>query len=119
MDFPEHSNRDGLTQQTIEPRVVRVGGIEIGNDLPFVLIAGPCAIESRAHALETAEALRSLSAATGVSVIYKFSYDKANRTSASAKRGIGMEEVLAILAEVRARTGLPVLTDVHGPEQCA
>ena len=98
---------------------MRVGAIEIGNALPFTLIAGPCQIESRAHALEVADALRALSAATGVPVIYKSSYDKANRTSAAAARGIGMAEGLAILAEVRERTGLPVLTDVHAPEQCA
>jgi 2-dehydro-3-deoxyphosphooctonate aldolase (KDO 8-P synthase) len=98
---------------------VRVGEIEIGNDRPFVLIAGPCAIESRAHAMEVADALRSLSAATGVKVIYKSSYDKANRTSATSGRGIGMAQGLAILAEVRERTGLPVLTDVHTAEQCA
>lgn len=100
-------------------RVVRVGGIEIGNHLPFVLIAGPCQIESRAHALEVALALRGLSESTGVSIIYKSSFDKANRTSATAARGVGMTEGLAILAEVRERTGLPTLTDVHAPEQCA
>ena len=119
MDFPEPGNAPDLTRQDIVPRVVRVGAIEIGNQLPFVLIAGPCAIESRAHAMEIADALRSLSASTGVKLIYKSSYDKANRTSASAGRGIGMAEGLAILAEVRERFGLPVLTDVHGPEQCA
>ena len=102
-----------------EQRVVLVGGIAVGNALPFVLIAGPCQIESRAHALETAAALAELSAASGVRVIYKSSYDKANRTSASATRGVGMAAGLAILAEVRERTGLPVLTDVHAPEQCA
>jgi 2-dehydro-3-deoxyphosphooctonate aldolase (KDO 8-P synthase) len=100
-------------------RTVHVGTIEIGNSLPFVLIAGPCAIESRGHALEVADALRSLSAATGVRVIYKSSYDKANRTSAATARGIGMAQGLAILAEVRERTGLPVLTDVHAADQCA
>jgi 2-dehydro-3-deoxyphosphooctonate aldolase (KDO 8-P synthase) len=99
--------------------VVQVGDIAIANDLPFALIAGPCQIESRAHALEVAAALRELSATTGVAVIYKSSYDKANRTSATAARGIGMQEGLAILAEVRATTGLPTLTDVHAPEQCA
>src|SRR4051794_33734901 len=103
----------------VEQRIVRVRGIEIGNERAFTLIAGPCAIESRAHALEMADALRSLSTATGVRVIYKSSFDKANRTSASAARGIGMVEGLAILAEVRDRTGLPVLTDVHSAEQCA
>ncbi len=103
----------------VEQRIVRVGGIEIGNRRPFVLIAGPCQIESRAHALEMADALRSLRDTTGVPVIYKSSYDKANRTSASAERGIGMAQGLEILAEVRERTGLPVLTDVHAADQCA
>jgi 2-dehydro-3-deoxyphosphooctonate aldolase (KDO 8-P synthase) len=100
-------------------RVVRVGTIEIGNELPFVLIAGPCQIESRAHALEVAQALAELSAVSGVSVIFKSSYDKANRTSATAARGVGMVEGLRILADIRTLTGLPVLTDVHAPEQCA
>jgi 2-dehydro-3-deoxyphosphooctonate aldolase (KDO 8-P synthase) len=97
---------------------VTVGDIAIGNHLPFVLIAGPCQIESRGHALEMAAALRELQDASGVRVIYKSSYDKANRTSAGAARGVGMEAGLAILAEVRARTGLPVLTDVHDAGQC-
>jgi 2-dehydro-3-deoxyphosphooctonate aldolase (KDO 8-P synthase) len=100
-------------------RTVRVGGIDIGNDRPFVLIAGPCQIELRDHALAVAQALADISRRTGVPVIYKSSYDKANRTSASAARGIGMEAGLRILADVRAATGLPVLTDVHSPEQCA
>ena len=101
------------------PRVVKVGAIKIGNSLPFVLIAGPCQIESRIHALEVAHALREISDRTGVPIIYKSSYDKANRTSASAARGIGMDAGLTILSDVRAATGLPVLTDVHAPEQCA
>jgi 2-dehydro-3-deoxyphosphooctonate aldolase (KDO 8-P synthase) len=100
------------------PRIVRVGAIEIGNDRPFVLIAGPCQIESRGHALEIAHALREMSDRTGVPVIYKSSYDKANRTSASAARGIGMDAGLTILSDVRAATGLPVLTDVHTAEHC-
>ncbi len=98
---------------------VKVGGLEIGNDRPFVLIAGPCQIESRAHALETAHALQAIAGRTGVPVIYKSSYDKANRTSAAAERGIGMDRGLAILQEVREATGLAVLTDVHTAEQCA
>ena len=101
------------------PRVVQLGPLAIGNHLPFVLIAGPCQIESRAHALEVAAALREMSDATGVGVIYKSSYDKANRTSATAARGVGMAAGLAILAEVREATGMPVLTDVHAPEHCA
>ena len=100
-------------------RTVRVGGIEIGNDRPFVLIAGPCQIESRAHAMEVAAALAEIGAATGVPVIFKSSYDKANRTSASAVRGVGMIEGLSILADVRQTHALPVLTDVHAAEQCA
>src|ERR1700689_391653 len=116
MDYPEQGTAPAEPKsQSAEtvPRVVRVGTVGVGNGLPFVLIAGPCAIESRAHALEIADALCSLSAATGVPVIYKSSYDKANRTSASAKRGIGMDAGLTILREVREATGLPVLTDVH------
>ena len=104
---------------SVTQRVVRVGAIEISNAHPFVLIAGPCQIESRAHAMDVADALRELSANTGVPVIYKSSFDKANRTSMSAARGVGMTEGLSILADVRERTGLPVLTDVHSPEQCA
>lgn len=99
-------------------RIVRVGEIEIGNARPIVLIAGPCQIESRLHALEVAHALREISIRTGVPVIYKSSYDKANRTSASAARGIGMEAGLTILNDVREATGLPVLTDVHAPDHC-
>jgi len=100
-------------------RSVRVAEIDIGNDRPFVLIAGPCQIESRDHAQEVAGELRAISHRTGVPIIYKSSFDKANRTSASAARGVGMQAGLAILAEVRQTTGLPVLTDVHAPEQCA
>jgi 2-dehydro-3-deoxyphosphooctonate aldolase (KDO 8-P synthase) len=100
-------------------RIVRVAGIEIGNRLPFVLIAGPCQIESRGHALEVATALQEIAAGAGVPVVYKSSYDKANRTSAMAARGVGMAAGLAILAEVRQTTGLPVLTDVHSAEHCA
>ncbi len=109
--------QDDQTSPT--PRTIRVGNIRIANNLPFTLIAGPCQIESRGHALEVAAALRELSDAAGVPIIYKSSYDKANRTSATAARGIGMAEGLAILAEVRAVTGLPTLTDVHAADQCA
>jgi 2-dehydro-3-deoxyphosphooctonate aldolase (KDO 8-P synthase) len=102
-----------------EQRTVLVGRIVIGNNLPFALIAGPCQIESRAHALEVAAALREMSTATGVPVIYKSSFDKANRTSVATQRGVGIDEGLGILADVREATGLPVLTDVHAPEHCA
>ncbi|HZH27035.1 MAG TPA: 3-deoxy-8-phosphooctulonate synthase [Azospirillaceae bacterium] len=100
-------------------RHIKVGNLAIGNDLPFVLIAGPCALESRAHALETAAALKEMAAAAGVGLIYKSSYDKANRTSVSGDRGLGMDKGLEVLAEVRSTLGLPVITDVHAPEQCA
>ena len=102
-----------------EQRTVQVGPIAISNALPFALIAGPCQIESRAHALEVANALREIADATGVPLIYKSSFDKANRTSVETQRGIGLGDGLAILADVREATGLPVLTDVHAPEQCA
>ena len=102
-----------------DAHIVRVGGIEIGNRLPFVLISGPCQIESRAHALDVAAELKSVCAALNIPLIYKSSFDKANRTSATAARGIGMADGLKILAEVRETLGIPVLTDVHLPEQCA
>src|ERR1035437_1376785 len=102
-----------------EQKTVRVGAIEIANNRPFALISGPCQIESRAHALEVAAALKEIAPVAGIPLIYKSSFDKANRTSAAAARGIGMAHGLAILAEVRERLGIPTLTDVHLPEQCA
>ena len=102
-----------------ETRHVQIGDLTLGNDRPLVLIAGPCALESRAHALEMSQALAEMAAALGVGLIYKTSFDKANRTSLASSRGIGLEEGLPILAEVRETSGLPVLTDVHAPEQCA
>ncbi len=98
---------------------VSIRDITLGQGRALAFICGPCQIESREHALETADALAAMARAAGVPMIYKSSFDKANRTSLSAARGIGMAEGLAILAEVRQRTGLPVLTDVHAPEQCA
>ena len=97
---------------------VRIGDLEIANRLPLVFICGPCQIESEAHALEVGHALAGMARDAGVGLIYKSSYDKANRTSASAARGIGMSEGLKILARVREATGLPTLTDVHAPEHC-
>ena len=101
-----------------ESRTVRVGEVEIGQDRPLTLIAGPCAIESREHALATASELQRLTTAAGMRLIYKSSFDKANRTSAKSARGIGLEEGVAILAAVKDATGLPVLTDVHESSQC-
>ncbi len=102
-----------------EPRHVTVGDLRIGNDLPFVLIAGPCQIESEAHAFEIAGALADMTRQAGIGLIYKSSFDKANRTSAGAARGIGMARGLEILAAVREKFGVPVLTDVHAAHQCA
>jgi len=103
----------------IAPRHVTVGNITIGNDRPLALIAGPCALESRAHAREMCQALTELTGRLGIGLIYKTSFDKANRTSADTPRGIGMEKGLPILAELRESFGCPVLTDVHEPLQCA
>ncbi len=93
--------------------------IQLGNNQPMALIAGPCALESRDHALEVAKALKEISILLNVPLIFKTSFDKANRTSAEAMRGIGMTAGLPILAEIRETLDLPVLTDVHLPEQCA
>jgi len=99
--------------------VVTVGPASFGNALPLALMAGPCALESRAHALEMAEALKEIAAKAGLGLVYKSSFDKANRTSARSARGIGLAEALPIFAEIKDRFGLPVVTDVHEPEQCA
>ncbi len=99
--------------------VVRVGSVEIGNKLPLSIIAGPCALESRDHALEMASALKEITAKAGVGFVYKTSFDKANRTSANSVRGLGIELALPIFAEIRDSLGVPVLTDVHEREQCA
>ncbi|MBI2236082.1 MAG: 3-deoxy-8-phosphooctulonate synthase [Magnetospirillum sp.] len=98
---------------------VAVGeSVILGNDLPLVLIAGPCQLESRAHALECALALKEMAAKAGMPLIYKTSYDKANRSSLSGRRGIGIKDSLPIFAEIRESLGLPVLTDIHTEEQC-
>ena len=98
--------------------VVAVGSIRFGNKLPLALIAGPCALESRNHAFEMACALKDIADGLGIGLVYKTSFDKANRTSARSKRGIGLEQALPIFAEIRARLGVPVLTDVHETAQC-
>ncbi len=92
---------------------------EIGNDRPLTIFAGPCAMESREHALETATRLKQIAENVGVNLVYKSSYDKANRTSIHSPRGIGIDKALPIFAEIRETVGLPVITDVHTPEQCA
>ena len=98
---------------------VSIDGLTVGNDLPLALIAGPCVMESRAHALETAAALKEMARALGIGLIYKSSFDKANRTSLVGARGIGMDAALAVFAEIRSALGLAVITDVHEPDQCA
>ena len=99
--------------------IVTVGRVHFGNALPLALIAGPCALESRAHALEMATALKEIVARVGVGLVYKTSFDKANRTSAKSSRGIGLEGALPIFAEIRDSLAIPVLTDVHDAAQCA
>lgn len=98
--------------------VVAVGKARFGNALPLALIAGPCALESRAHAFEMATALKEMTARLGIGFVYKTSFDKANRTSAASARGVGLDQALPIFAELREKLNVPVLTDVHEPPQC-
>jgi 2-dehydro-3-deoxyphosphooctonate aldolase (KDO 8-P synthase) len=100
------------------PRHIHVGNVTIGNDRPLALIAGPCQIESRAHALEMAHALVEITGKLGIGLVYKSSFDKANRSSIETPRGLGLSDGLEILAEIRETYGCPVLTDVHTAEQC-
>ncbi len=99
--------------------VVRVQSVEIGNHLPLTVVAGPCALESREHAMEMAQALKELMARLGIGFIFKTSFDKANRLAASSPRGMGLEKSLPIFAEVKEKFGLPCITDVHEASQCA
>jgi 2-dehydro-3-deoxyphosphooctonate aldolase (KDO 8-P synthase) len=103
----------------MQPRHIAIGNITLGNDLPLAFIVGPNTLESRAHALEMSAALAEVAGRLKIGLIYKTSFDKANRSSAKSERGIGLEMGLPVLAEIRERTGLPVLTDVHEKEQCA
>jgi len=98
---------------------VAVGSVRFGNELPLAVIAGPCALESKAHALEMAAALKEIAGRAGIGLVYKTSFDKANRTSAKSARGLGLEPALAIFSEIRDKLKVPVLTDVHDAEQCA
>jgi len=99
--------------------IVRIGQTEIGNHLPLAVFAGPCQMESRAHALEMAEALKEIAKRLGVGFVFKTSFDKANRTSAASPRGMGLGAALPVFAEIRESLGLPVVTDVHEAGQCA
>jgi 2-dehydro-3-deoxyphosphooctonate aldolase (KDO 8-P synthase) len=112
----------GCMNEATKPKpaeAVTVGDVRFGNTLPLSLIAGPCALESRDHALETAAALKEIAVKRGVGLVYKSSFDKANRTSLSSARGPGLNEALPIFSEIRETLGLPVITDVHEPDQCA
>lgn len=102
-----------------QPRNVEIGRLSIANDRPFTLIAGPCQMESRDHAMEMASALVEITGRLGIGLIYKSSFDKANRTSITTARGLGIDGALPIFAEIRERFGCPVITDVHEPDQCA
>jgi 2-dehydro-3-deoxyphosphooctonate aldolase (KDO 8-P synthase) len=108
-----------MTGQAAANSVVTVGDARFGNSLPLALIAGPCALESRAHALEMAAALKEIAGRVGIALVFKTSFDKANRTSGGSPRGLGLDQALPIFAEIRATIGLPVLTDVHEAGQCA
>ncbi len=99
-------------------KTLTLGDIKISNDLPFVLVAGPCQIETLDHALFMAEKIKNITSKLGIHFIYKSSFDKANRSSAKAQRGAGLEEGLRILSEVKNQIGVPILTDIHTSEQC-
>ena len=100
-------------------QIVQAGPVALGNDRPLTVIAGPCQLEGRDHALMIARAMAEACATAGAGFVFKASYDKANRTSLSGRRGLGLDEGLAVLSDIRSELGCPVLTDVHGPEQCA
>ena len=108
-----------MDQSLIPNATVALGTMRLGNALPLALIAGPCQLESRAHALEMAAALKEIAAKVGIGLVFKTSFDKANRTSAKTARGIGLDAALPIFAEIRESLRLPVLTDVHDAAQCA
>src|SRR5260221_8574043 len=98
--------------------IVAVGKVKFGNGLPLAVIAGPCALESRAHAFEMASALKEITQRLGIGFVFKTSFDKANRTSANSGRGMGLGQALKIFADIRSELGVPVLTDVHETDQC-
>jgi 2-dehydro-3-deoxyphosphooctonate aldolase (KDO 8-P synthase) len=102
-----------------KPRHITIADVKVGNDLPLVMIAGPCVMESRSHALDMSGALAEMAKNLGIGLIYKTSFDKANRTSAKGERGLGLDDALPIFADIRKQTGLPVLTDVHEAGHCA
>ncbi len=110
---------DILDKVLLPNSVVTIGAVRLGNELPLALIAGPCALESKAHALEMALALKEIAGRVGIGFVYKTSFDKANRTSAKSARGLGLEQALPVFSEIRDKLKVPVLTDVHEADQCA
>jgi len=108
-----------IAAEPVPNPIVAAGTVRFGNALPLALIAGPCQLESRAHAFEMAAALKEIAARLGIGLVYKTSFDKANRTSARSARGIGLEAALPIFADIRSSLGVPVLTDIHDAAQCA
>ena len=108
-----------MKAEPVPNAIVAVGEARFGNALPLALIAGPCALESREHAFEMASALKEIAGRIGIALVYKTSFDKANRTSAKSKRGLGLDAALPIFADIREKLGLPILTDVHEAQQCA
>jgi 2-dehydro-3-deoxyphosphooctonate aldolase (KDO 8-P synthase) len=108
------------SEQTLRPNAaVQVGNVTFAQDRPIAVLAGPCQMESRAHALEMARALKEIAGRLGLGLVYKTSFDKANRTSLAGKRGMGLAAALDVFAEIRSSLGLPVVTDIHEPSQCA
>ncbi|MDB3952515.1 3-deoxy-8-phosphooctulonate synthase [Alphaproteobacteria bacterium] len=103
----------------VQHKHIRIGNLKIGNDLPLTIIAGPCAMESRQHALDTSHAIKEIADKLGFGFIYKSSFDKANRTSSNSPRGVGLAEALPVFQEIRDQVGCPVLTDIHDAAQCA
>lgn len=117
--YKDRMTRQEGSDQMVVNRSVQAGGVSFSNDAPMAVLAGPCQMESRAHALEMAEALKEVAARLGVGLVYKSSFDKANRTSLKGRRGLGLDQSLEVFAEVRDSLGLPVVTDVHEVSQCA
>ena len=107
-----------MAETAHESATVEVGSVRFGNRLPLALIAGPCAMESRDHAIEMAAAIKAIAEKAGIGLVYKSSFDKANRSSAASPRGIGLDKAMEVFAEVKQRFGLPVTTDIHEIDQC-
>src|SRR3954454_15645345 len=119
MNDPPAKSDGKSSGASVNARSLRIGDVEIGNHLPIALIAGPCQLESRDHAFMMAGKLKEIAGRLKIGLVYKTSFDKANRTSLTGKRGVGLEGALPIFADIRKEFELPVLTDVHENHQCA